>query len=102
MHDFAVKKISDGGKPDMRMRAHVEPVAGAEFGRSEMIEEDEWPDHARARRGQGAPHGEVAEIDGARHDHLVDGVALIGVAGGRVFAGKKLITLLLCRASPYR
>ena len=89
MHDLAVEQIGDGGKPDMRMRAHVESVAGAEFRRTEMIEEDERPDHARARRGQRAAHGEVAEVDGARHDHLTDGIALIGIARLGVLAGKE-------------
>ena len=48
MHDLAVEQIGDGGKPDMRVRADVESVAGAEFRRTEMIEENEGADHARA------------------------------------------------------
>ena len=48
MHDLAVEKIGHGGEPDMRMRANVEPVAGAKFRRPEMVEKDERPDHARA------------------------------------------------------
>ncbi len=63
MHDFAVEQIGDGGEPDMRVRPHVDAVAGAEHRRSEMIEEDERPDHARARRRQRAMHLEAAEID---------------------------------------
>ena len=59
MDDLAVEQIGDGGEPDMRMRAHIEPGAGAEFSRAHLIEEDEWPDHAGARRGQGAPHLEA-------------------------------------------
>ena len=87
VHDLAVEQIGDGGKPDMRMRPHVEAVAGAKFRRPEMIEEDEGPDHARARRRQRAAHREaVAEIDRARHHHLLDRLALILVAGGRVLA----------------
>ena len=76
VHDLAVEQIGDGGEPDMRMRPHVEPVAGAEFRRPEMVEEDERPDHARARRGQRAPHRKaVAEIDRARHHDVGDRLA---------------------------
>ena len=90
MHDLAVEQIGDGGKPDMRMRPHVEPVAGAELGRPEMIEENERPDHARARRRQCAAHREaVAEIDGARHHHMGDGRAGVSVAGLRILAGEE-------------
>ncbi len=90
VHDLAVEQIGDGGEPDMRMRPHVEAVAGAEFRRPEMVEEDERPDHARARRRQRAPHRKaVAEIDRARHHHLRDGVAGIGVARLRILAGKE-------------
>ena len=39
VHDLAVEQIGDSGEPDMRMRAHVESVAGAEFRRPEMVEE---------------------------------------------------------------
>ena len=104
VHDLAVEQIGDGGKPDMRMRPHVEPVAGAEFRRSEMIEEDERADHARSRGRQRAAHREVAEIDRARHDHLSDRVALI-VHRRRSgsLPGKKLMTrsysISLARAS---
>ena len=90
MHDLAVEQIGDGGEPDMRMRPHVEAVAGREHRRPEMIEEHERPDHARLRRRQRAPHREaVAEIGGARHDHRLDRVALEFVAGGGVLAGKE-------------
>ena len=90
MHDLAVEQIGDGGEPDMRMRAHVEAVAGLEHGRPEMIEEHERADHARLRRRQRAPHREaVAEIGGARHDHRLERVTLEFVAGGRVLAWER-------------
>src|SRR3954463_10800807 len=60
----------------MWMRTDVKTAAGAEFRRTEMIEKDEGPDHARSRRGQRTPHRKtVAEVDRARHDQLRDGVA---------------------------
>src|SRR3974377_1390260 len=90
MHYLAVEQIGDGGKPDGRMRPHVEPVAGAEFGRAKMIEEDERPHHARACRRQRAPHREtVAEIDSTRHYHLRDRIAGVSVTGGWVLAREK-------------
>ena len=90
MHDLAVEQVGDGGEPDMRMRPHVEAVAGLEHGRAEMIEEHERADHARLRRRQRAAHREaVAEIGGARHDHGLDRVALEFVAGGGVLAGEE-------------
>src|SRR6185437_5101699 len=96
VHDFAVEQISDGGEPDMRVRPYVQPVTGAEFRRPEMVKENEWSDHARARRRQSAADREtIAEIDRARHHHVGDGLAGIGIAGLRVFAGEKTHGLLL-------
>ena len=87
MHDLAVEQIGHRGEPDVRMRPHVEAVAGLEYGRAEMIEEHERADHARLRRRQRAPHREaVAEIGGARHDHGLERVALEFVAGGGILA----------------
>jgi hypothetical protein len=82
----------------MWMRADIEPVSRMEFGRAEMVKENERPNHSRARRGQRAPYGEVAEVNSPRHDHLVDGVALIGIACGRILAGEKTHPSLLCLA----
>ena len=71
MHDLAVEQVADRGKPDMRMGPHVQPLAAAEFGRAEMVEEDEGPDHARAGRGQRAADREaVAEVGGAGDDDI--------------------------------
>ena len=49
MHDLAVEQICNGGEANMRMRAHIEPVAGVEFRRAKMVEKNEWADHPRAR-----------------------------------------------------
>ncbi len=91
MHDLAVEQVGDGGKPDMRMRPHVDAVAGVEHRRPEMVEEDERPDHARMPRRQRAMHLEAAEIDRARHDHLLDGVARWRIAEAGSLPGKKLM-----------
>jgi hypothetical protein len=73
----------------MRMRPHVEPVSRAEFRRTEVVEEDKRSDHTRAHRRERAAHRKIAKINRARDDHLGDRVALIDVAGSRIFAGKK-------------
>src|SRR5262249_4548042 len=74
---------------NVRMRPHVDALAGTEFGRSHVIEEDEWSDHAALRRGQRAPHREPTEVAGARDDHALDRVARIGIARHGVLAGKE-------------
>src|SRR5580700_7265735 len=89
MHDLAVEQVGDGGKPDMRVRPHVDAVAGLEHRRPEMVEEDKRADHARLPRRQRAMHLEAAEIDRAGHDHLLDGVARWRIAEAWVFAGEK-------------
>ncbi len=84
MHDLAVEQVGDGGEPDMRVRPHVDAVAGLEHGRPEMVEENERPDHARMPRRQRAMHLEAAEIDRARHDQLCTASLGAGIARGRV------------------
>ncbi len=95
MHDLAVEQEGDGGEPDMRMRPHVDALAALELGRPEMVEEDERADHAPAAVGQGAAHGESAQIDTARNNHQFDGVAGRRVAGFRVLVGGEAHGLIL-------
>ena len=85
MHDLAVEQVGDGGQPDMRMRAHVDAVADEELGRAHLVEEDEGPDHLPPGRRQRAAHREAAEIAGARHDDLLDGIASAMIARLRIF-----------------
>src|SRR3569623_2413536 len=90
VHDLAVEQLAHGREPDMRMWPHVEALAAAEFGRAEMVEEDEGPDHARASGGKRPADGKaVAEVGGAGDDDIGYGVAGIGVAGRRVCTGGK-------------
>src|SRR5262245_65583871 len=89
MHDFAVKQVGNCGKPDVRVGANVEAIAGAEFCRAEMIEENKRADHARSRGGQCATDGKVAQIDSAGHDDLAYRIALVVVSGLRVLTGKE-------------
>lgn len=63
MADHAVEQVRHRRQPDVRMRPHVEPLAGAEALRAHLVEEDERTDHLLPRRGQHAPHREtLAEI----------------------------------------
>ena len=56
MHDLAAKEIGDRRQPDVRMRPHVDAVAGDELGRPHLIEENERADQrAGAREARGAP-----------------------------------------------
>ena len=103
MHDLAVEQIADGGEPDMGMRPHVEAIAVAEFSRSEMVEENEWSDHARTRRRQRPAYREaVAEVHRPRRDHIGERVAGVGVARRRVGAGKEAHAVLQCRVGVVR
>src|SRR6185312_10730117 len=89
MHDLALEQVGDGGEPDMRVRPHVHAGAAGEYRRTEMIEEDERPDHAALRRRQRAMHLEFAEIDRARHDHVRDRIARLRIAGDGILGRKE-------------
>ncbi len=89
MHDLAVEQEGYGGEPDMRMRPHVDAFAGVEHRRPEMIEEDKRPDHTPLGMRQRAADRKVTQIDTARHDDEINGVAGGGIAGGRVLAGEE-------------
>ena len=66
----------------MRVRPHIDALAGQEFGRPGLVEENERPDHLPLRRRQGAPDLETAEVAGTRNDQGFDrvGAHLIGAA----------------------
>ena len=87
MPHFALEQIGDRGEPDMRVRPHVDAVTDQEFGRPHLVEENERADHLFLCRRQRAAHFEAAEIAGARHDHVLDGIAGKAIAGNGVLAG---------------
>src|SRR5262245_6704043 len=72
VHDFTIKQVGHSREADMRVRSNVEALPRAELGRPKMIEEYEWTDHARLRRGERAADGEIAKIHSARHDDTFD------------------------------
>src|SRR3954464_9164737 len=89
MHDLAVEQIGDRRKPDVRMRPHVDPLAGMEFRRAEMVEENERPDHAPLGMRKRAAHREMADVDAARYDNKIDGVSRARITRRRIFSGKE-------------
>jgi hypothetical protein len=81
VHDRAVEQVGDGGKADMRMRTNVHALAGDELHRSEMVEEDERPDHLPLAMRQRTPHHEaIAEIAGAGYDDEIERITGFGIA----------------------
>ena len=85
--ELALEEVGDGGEPDVRVRPHVDALAGDELRRPGLVEEDERPDHLPLRRRQRAAHLEAAEVAGARHDQRLDGVDGVAGRAGRVEAG---------------
>jgi hypothetical protein len=75
VHDFAIEEVGHRREPDVGMRAHIEALAEQKLVRSELVEEDEGPDHLPAGSGQGAANLEAAEVSRTRHDHLLDRIA---------------------------
>ena len=73
----------------MRMRPYVEAVPAFEFRRAEMIEKDEWPDRPARPVRQRPAHLKYVEVDAARHDHGLQGVAGVTIARRGVLARKK-------------
>ena len=88
MRDGAVEEIGDGGKPDMGMGPHIHALSGEELYRAEMVEEDERPDHLPLAMGQGAAHRERTDVTCPRHDHKLDLIDRLRIAGDGVFAGE--------------
>src|SRR5688572_20525565 len=62
MDDGAVEKIGYGRKPDVRVRPHVQSFAGGKARGSEVIEEDERPDHLVGMGGEQPPDLEVTDV----------------------------------------
>ena len=95
MSDPAVEQIGDRGQPDMRVRAHVDRLTGAQDRRSHAVEEDERPDQPALCGRQRAAHLESADILGVGYDHQFDLVAGEAVAGLGVTSGKEAHRFLL-------
>ena len=85
MRDAAVKKVGDGGEPDMRMRANVHAPPRDKLYRPHLIEKDEGPDHLPFAVGQRAADGKaVAEVAHAWHNDQFERLARMLVAEHRI------------------
>ncbi len=80
--EVALEQVGDRAEADMRMRPHVDALAGQQLGRPGLVEEDERPDHLPLRRRQGAPDLEAAKVARARDDEGLDRIDadLVGTA----------------------
>ena len=62
-NDVYIEQIGDGGQADMGMGAHIDALAGREFHRAEIVEEDERPDAApRNLRQEAGDEKSVAQV----------------------------------------
>src|SRR5262249_41365778 len=81
---LSLEQIGDGRESDVGMGPHVEPGASAEHGRSELVEEDEGPDHAPRGDWQDTMDLEaVSQILASRLDDHLDRGGLRGARLGR-------------------
>src|SRR5690349_10385117 len=72
MQELALEQVRDRGQADVRMRAHVEAVAGLKSDRAHVIEEHERSDRPALRARQCAADVEVAQAAGRRFEHELD------------------------------
>jgi hypothetical protein len=74
MHDLSVEQVGDRGKTDVGVRPYVHGARNAlrETYRPDVIEEDEWSDHAAFGRRQDASDLEAAEVVPVRFNDVVD------------------------------
>ena len=84
MGNLAIEKIGHGGKTDMRMGPHIQPLSEQKLVRPELIEKDKRADHLGANRWQRPANRKAAKIADAWHDHLRDLLAGPAVAGDGV------------------
>ncbi len=71
MQDRALEQVAHGGQADVRVRPHVQALAGAQAHRAELVEEHERAHGAPGGAGQRPVHEEaVAEVGRVGRDHL--------------------------------
>src|SRR5437868_1643530 len=70
--DCAVEKVSHRRQVDVRMRPDVHAFARHHLRRSELVDEDEGPDHRPLPRRQRPPYLEGAKVMGDGGDDLFD------------------------------
>jgi hypothetical protein len=64
MRHLAFEQVGDGGEADVRMRTHVGAAREVrlEFCGPDVVEKDEWPNHAPLRVRQNPANLEAAQI----------------------------------------
>src|ERR1700722_18892030 len=73
MYDLAVEQIRDGGKSNMRVRAHVQAGAGLEVRRTHLVKENERAYRPALGRGQCPSYLKaIAQIAQRRNNDAVD------------------------------
>jgi hypothetical protein len=82
--EAALHQVGHGAKADVGVRADVDALAGQEFRRAHLVEEDEGADHLTLGRRQRAAHLEPAKIAGAGDDDGLDRVDLVTDRDGGV------------------
>src|SRR5690606_10470395 len=60
--DFALEEPADRGQANVRVRAHVHGLAGLQYDRAEMVEEDEGARAAAFCDGQRATYAEIPDV----------------------------------------
>src|SRR4051812_41609295 len=70
----------------MRVRSHIHPGAEQELGRPHLVEEDEGADHLPLGGRERPPYRKAAEVAGPGHDHGLDQIGGMGIAGGGIRA----------------
>ena len=93
VNDFTLEQVGERRQADVRVRPHVLRLSGAEHHRSDLVEEDERPNHAPQRRGQGAPHLEATDVAHVGQNDVVE------AAPGRPWNAhvRSLLLAPLCR-----
>lgn len=85
MMEIALIETGHSAQPDMRMRAHVDTLAGQELCRASLIEESKWAYHLTLGRRKCALALEPAKIAGARDNQGLDRIDsdLVRASGGK-------------------
>src|SRR4051794_21588946 len=85
MLNRAAEQIGNGRQVDVRVRPHIHALAWCKLRRTELIDENERPDHCSRLGWQGAPHIETAQIVRAGRDGESEEITHPASPGASVF-----------------
>ena len=86
MHDLAIKQVGHRGETDVGVRPNVDTARNPALQRfgTQVIEENERPDHPPPWKRQHPAHFEAAEVAAALIDHHIQhGLPALETARGR-------------------